>query len=151
MIPPLRDRKEDIPILAGYFLKKYGAASEKAGLSLSRATLQIMGIYTWPGNVRELENVMERAVLICNENMIEPEHLGLDEMELPMTMPAVPDAPSAVPAAQMENMTLREVEKALIIETLNKVQGNRTKASQILGISVRTMRNKLHEYNLEDI
>jgi len=68
-----------------------------------------------------------------------------------MVIPAIQDAPAAISPAQMENMTLREVEKALIIETLNKVQGNRTKASQILGISVRTMRNKLHEYNLEDI
>ena len=151
VIPPLRDRKEDIPILAGYFLKKYGAASEKTGLSLSPAALRLMGIYTWPGNVRELENVMERAVLICDETTIEPEHLGLDETELPMVIPAIQDAPAAISPAQMENMTLREVEKALIIETLNKVQGNRTKASQILGISVRTMRNKLHEYNLEDI
>ncbi|MDI9571111.1 MAG: sigma-54 dependent transcriptional regulator [Pseudomonadota bacterium] len=150
-IPPLRDRKEDIPLLAGYFLKKYGAASEKTGLSLSPAALGQMGAYAWPGNVRELENVMERAVLICDGATIEPEHLGLDGMELPMTEPAIQETPATVPAASMENMTLREVEKALIIETLNKVRGNRTKASQILGISVRTMRNKLHEYNLEDI
>jgi len=150
-IPPLRERKEDIPILANYFLKKYGTAAEKMELTLSGASLHLMNGYAWPGNVRELENVMERAVLICAGATIEPDHLGLGNVDLHFIQPAREEPPVAPPRGHVENMTLREVEKALIIDTLQKVQGNRTKASQILGISVRTMRNKLHEYNLEDI
>jgi len=151
VIPPLRERKEDIPVLANYFLKKYSAANEKTGLDISPAALQLMKSYLWTGNVRELENVMERAVLVCEGSIIDPVHLGL-ETDGTTFAEEVRETATPVPIPETaENMTLREVEKALIIETLNKVQGNRTKASQILGISVRTMRNKLHEYNLEDI
>ena len=151
VIPPLRERKEDIPVLANYFLKKYSAANEKTGLDISPAALQVMKSYFWTGNVRELENVMERAVLVCEGSTIEPVHLGLETDGITFAED-VRETATPVPIPETaENMTLREVEKALIIETLNKVQGNRTKASQILGISVRTMRNKLHEYNLEDI
>ena len=151
VIPPLRERKEDIPVLAHYFLKKYGAASEQTGLAISPAAMRLMSAYPWTGNVRELENVMERAVLVCEGNTVEPVHLGLETGAIALNDPVREEAPPVSLPTAGENMTLREVEKALIIETLQKVQGNRTKASQILGISVRTMRNKLHEYNLEDI
>ncbi|MCX7634542.1 MAG: sigma-54 dependent transcriptional regulator [Syntrophales bacterium] len=148
VIPPLRERKRDIPLLADYFVKKFSLALGKREPLLSRETLELMGSHNWPGNVRELENVMERAVLICDGPVIKPEHLCLDGVSL---LP--PEGQPIRPALNltMEHTTLREMEKALIIETLNKVNGNRTKAAQILGISVRTMRNKIHEYKLEDM
>jgi len=151
VIPPLRERKEDIPVLANYFLKKYSAASEKTGLAISPAAMRLMNAYPWTGNVRELENVMERAVLVCEGRTVEPVHLGIETGGVAFTDEVREPAPLVTVPVAAENRTLREVEKALIIETLNKMQGNRTKASQILGISVRTMRNKLHEYNLEDV
>ena len=154
VIPPLRERKEDIPVLAEHFVKKFSFFSGKDRPSLSRETLEFMKAYDWPGNVRELENVMERAVLVCEGPVIRPEHLGLDgTFAPPLDTSETEDTPSRLPEALTAggNMTLRDLEKAVIIDTLNRVGGNRTKASQILGISVRTMRNKLHEYRLEDL
>lgn len=107
--------------------------------------------YPWPGNVRELENVMERAVLVCNSGLITPEHLSLEDgLGARKAVPAGKTAQAAAdPTMAGEDKTLRDMEKTIIFDTLNKVQGNRTKASKILGISVRTMRNKLHEYGFD--
>lgn len=148
VIPPLRERKTDIPLLAEYFVKKFALALGKEEAAISREALDLLKAHDWLGNVRELENVMERAVLICDGPVIKADHLCMEGVFLSVLEEE--SRPPATPS-QRENITLREMEKALIIETLNKVQGNRTKASQILGISVRTMRNKLHEYKLDDI
>lgn len=145
-IPPLRERGRDIALLVEHFLNKYSHINERQKPELTSESFALMQNYPWPGNVRELENVMERAVLVCNSNLITPEHLSLE-----YAMGAI----TAVPAGNVghavagEDQTLRDMEKCLIFDTLNKVQGNRTKASKILGISVRTMRNKLHEYGCD--
>ena len=145
-IPPLRERGNDISLLAKYFLSKYSEINERPLPVLTRESEAVMQNYPWPGNVRELENVMERAVLVCNSDLILPEDLCLD------------GAVGRVPAVTVENSsrspngedkTLKDMEKSLIFDTLSKVQNNRTKASRILGISVRTMRNKLHEYGCD--
>jgi DNA-binding NtrC family response regulator len=104
----------------------------------------LLNNYAWTGNVRELENVIERAVLMADKGPIRPEHLCLegDEGE-----PLETDL-SSVP---LKGPTLWEVEKNLIFDTLKEVNGNKTKASRILGISVRTMRNKLHEYKMTNL
>ena len=102
----------------------------------------------WPGNVRELENVMERAVLVCGEGSISEENLFLEGEERSQVIESsqgVEPSVSAVAAGQ----TLRDMEKNLIFETLKEVKGNKTKASKLLGISVRTMRNKLNEYKID--
>jgi len=142
-IPPLRERGEDVVLLSNHFLKKY---SEINGISRSVLTdeaLHCLKTYHWPGNVRELENVIERAVLMANGAPIGREHLFLDGEEKVST-----------PRIDVETKpfggTLRDMERTLILDTLNRVRGNKTKAAQILGISVRTIRNKLHEYALED-
>jgi two-component system response regulator FlrC len=140
-VPSLRERKGDIIHLAGHFLQKFGARFGKPAITLSGEARRAITGYSWPGNVRELENVIERAVLICSENEIFPYHLSLDGDS---PGPAGPDiADQEIP---IKNGTLQEMERRLIFDTLKEVNGNKTRASQILGISVRTMRNKLNEY-----
>ncbi len=144
-IPPLRERRRDIPLLAEHFLKKYAHINEKGALQLSPAALALLESYPWPGNVRELENIVERAVLFSEGEAVLPEHLGLEREEGEIDVPIL--APVAHSPAANPGLTLKDMERTLIFETMSRVKGNKTKASKILGISVRTMRNKLHEYN----
>src|SRR5512136_2845958 len=147
-VPPLRERKVDIAILAEHFLAKYAAENGKRKPALAVDTLAALAAYPWPGNVRELENVIERAVLVCQGNAMLPGHLALVGVETDAGGDAHPaGAPPPLPADAPA--TLRDMEKNLIFSTLKQVKGNKTKASEILGISVRTMRNKLNEYKLE--
>jgi transcriptional regulator with PAS, ATPase and Fis domain len=119
-IPPLRERPGDIPLLAEHFLAKNGA---------------------WKGNIRELENTIERAVLIGRGPKLMPEHLILD---------SVASGDQSRPAFPMKaGVTVREMEKQLINKTLEEVDDNRTRAAELLGISIRTLRNKLREYKDE--
>jgi two-component system response regulator FlrC len=150
VIPALRERRDDIPLLADHFLKKYAQANDAKKPDLSPQAIDALLAHDWPGNVRELENTMERAVLICDNNIIQPGHLFL-EGDLLKETPECMSGPQESVKLHMDttNMTLKDVEKALIYETLTKVDGNKSKASRLLGISVRTMRNKLHEYQLE--
>jgi len=155
LIPPLRERKGDVNLLAEHFIKKYSQVNEKKEPILTAAAHEALKGYCWPGNVRELENVMERAVLMCSGESISVEHLFLEK---------VPDTASVKKTAQEEEIfvandyqqaektsTLYDMEKNMIFDTLNRVNWNKTKASKILGISVRTMRNKLHEYGINDL
>ncbi|MBW2632321.1 MAG: sigma-54-dependent Fis family transcriptional regulator, partial [Deltaproteobacteria bacterium] len=138
-IPPLRERRDDIVFLCECFLEKYSRLGGTVMPALSKITEQMLEGYGWPGNVRELENVIERAVLLSGGETILPEHLYLENEGEANGQPALEPAVS-------EGTTLKEAEKRLIFKTLEKVKGNRTKASEILGISVRTIRNKLNEY-----
>ena len=140
-IPPLRDRIEDIVLLSEYFIKKYSRINEKPPLRLSEKALAALTAYPWPGNVRELENAMERAVLICDQNEIFARHLFLENPQ-----PEKNADPGIAIRRAETGTTLHDMEKNLIYETLSRVHGNKTQASKILGISVRTMRNKLNEY-----
>ncbi|MEA3486406.1 MAG: sigma-54 dependent transcriptional regulator [Thermodesulfobacteriota bacterium] len=136
-IPPLRERRDDINFLCEYFLEKYSKLGGTTMPALSKEVEQMLENYRWPGNVRELENVIERAVLLSGGETILPEHLYLEGEKS--------GQPAVKPVAS-KDITLKETEKRLIFETLEKVEGNKTKASEILGISVRTIRNKLNEY-----
>ena len=147
-VPPLRERKGDIPVLAEHFLSKYAAENGKRKPALPGDTLAALAAYPWPGNVRELENVIERAVLVCQGSALLPGHLALDCGETTAGDPVSP-AEASPPCSADAPATLRDMEKNLIFSTLKQVKGNKTKASEILGISVRTMRNKLNEYKLE--
>ncbi|MCL2670058.1 MAG: sigma-54 dependent transcriptional regulator [Syntrophaceae bacterium] len=147
-IPPLRERSGDVLYLTQYFLEKYGREKGMKKPSLSDRAAGIIKAYHFPGNVRELENVIERAVLINDGDCIAPEALYLDQEE---TAPAV-SAPGPVPNVSLERgspseaMALKDVERNLIRDTLASVAGNKTKAAKILGISVRTLWNKIQEY-----
>jgi DNA-binding NtrC family response regulator len=142
-IPPLRNRMSDIHLLSNYFLRKYSELIGKKP-ALTDEAEALLKSYTWPGNVRELENVIERAVLIADRGAVQPEHLHLEKDERVYV-----EVDSAT--VSLKGSTLWEMEKNLIVETLKEVNGNKTKASKILGISVRTMRNKLHEYKLSNL
>ena len=143
-IPPLRSRDGDIPLLNEFFLRKYGELAGTGDPALSDEAAALLRNYEWPGNVRELENVIERAVLMADGGPIRPEHLCLER--------GGGDAADAdLSNVSLKGSTLWEAEKTLIFETLKEVKGNKTKASKILGISVRTMRNKLHEYKMTNL
>ncbi|WP_022701519.1 sigma-54-dependent transcriptional regulator FlbD [Oceanicaulis alexandrii] len=150
-IPPLRDRPEDTLALADHFLKKYAKANGVDYRPLSDAAKTQVVARAWKGNVRELENAMHRAVLLAIGSQIEPEAIRLpDGSPLPASAGGSSVARQAAQAADeainLVGKTVAEVEKDLILDTLDHCLGNRTHAANILGISIRTLRNKLKLY-----
>jgi DNA-binding NtrC family response regulator len=138
-LPPLRERREDIIPLARFFLEKHAAFNHEPIKTLSMEMERTLREREWPGNVRELENLMERAVLLVEGEVIHEADLN--------AMSGV--AKEALPLAEGSDfkvVPLREMEKQLIFRALENHRGNRTHAAEILGISVRTLRNKLNEY-----
>jgi len=150
-IPPLRERPTDILELAQHFAKKYANAN---GVPLRPISVQARGVLTtnrWPGNVRELENTMHRAVLMAQGDEIGPDAILTpdgDRLDGPKTQAAVAHATFAAEQVTraLVGRTVADVERDLILETLKHCLGNRTHAANILGISIRTLRNKLNEY-----
>ncbi|WP_297802032.1 sigma-54 dependent transcriptional regulator, partial [uncultured Brevundimonas sp.] len=160
-IPSLRERPGDIAVLADHFVKKYAAANGMPVKPIAAAAVRAITSHPWHGNVRELENAMHRAVLLS----VGPE-IDVDAIRLPDGRPLLGGASASAPAttaydpgvagkaAQMADavtrsfvgQTVAEMEKTLILDTLNHCLGNRTHAANILGISIRTLRNKLNEY-----
>jgi DNA-binding NtrC family response regulator len=134
-IPPLRERKEDIKPLAAYFLVKYGRKISKSIKALDPQAEQILLDYDWPGNVRELENVIERAVILCETDTITAEDIAVTGGKLPEGIPHV------MPQ-------LQEVEKNYILSVLEKTGGNQTRASKLLGLDRKTLYLKLKKYNI---
>lgn len=126
VVPPLRERREDIPVLVGHFLKKFAKAMD---VSVSDEAMEFLKGRNWKGNVRELENVIARACILSDYSQIKLSHVK-DEEERKEIKPS----------------SVREMEMKLILETLTSLDGNRTRAASILGITVRTLRNKLNEY-----
>lgn len=147
-LPPLRDRKGDVPLLADYFVKRHATKNGRPAATMSPESMEVLCHYNWRGNVRELENVMERALLLCNGAEIQAQHLLMSTGAPPAQ---VGGAKSAVPGAGGLNiavgMSMAEAEEKLIFETLRQLGGNRTQAAKVLSISVRTLRNKLNEYS----
>jgi DNA-binding NtrC family response regulator len=144
-----------VVLLAEHFIRKYSQVNEKKEPLLTDESKASLKGYSWPGNVRELENIIERAVLICNETLLTPQYLFLDKDQNRSTKESVATTNQLEVDDQNvkendKNETLYDMEKSMIFDTLNKVDWNKTKASKILGISVRTMRNKLHEYGIVD-
>ncbi|MEE9911267.1 MAG: sigma-54 dependent transcriptional regulator [Deltaproteobacteria bacterium] len=153
IVPPLRERNGDVIILAEHFIKKYSEVNEKKEPVLTAEAKASLQAYSWPGNVRELENVIERAVLICSNDQITSSNLFMEKNESSgnrQTMQNDDETKSCQEIDGGQKNTLYEMEKNMIFDTLNKVNWNKTKASKILGISVRTMRNKLNEYGIKD-
>ncbi|HWT83637.1 MAG TPA: sigma-54 dependent transcriptional regulator [Candidatus Methylomirabilis sp.] len=140
-LPPLRERKEDIPLLVEHFLAKFNRQSKRPLRGLSPRTLQTLLRYGWPGNVRELENCLERAAVMAEGELLDVPDLA------PLLHPAAPAPPGPPPlaAAALEPQRLKDAERALILQTLQSVQGNRTRAAELLGISLRGLYYKLKE------
>jgi two-component system response regulator FlrC len=135
-LPPLRERTDDIELLAQYFLKQFAEIHGKPMHSLSENALSWLKKQEWRGNVRELKNTIERAVLISSERVLTLQDFGSEELV----------NPEENLAEDSSTLSLRNMEKKLIFRALEKTNGNRTHAAKILGISIRTLRNKLSEY-----
>ena len=151
-LPPLRERPGDVLALAEFFVRKYAAANGMPERALSAEAKRRLAIHRWPGNVRELENAMHRAVLLASGPEIEESAIRLpDGQPLSGGDPLARTAQAASFAAEgatrgFVGQTVATMEQQLIIETLEHCLGNRTHAANILGISIRTLRNKLKEY-----
>ncbi len=140
-LPPLRDRDGDIPLLAEHFVDRYCRENSRPLKRFSAEALDLMSGYAWPGNVRELQNVIERAVVLDADEEIQPEHLafrhvGSGEDETDEIVDAVGN-------------TVAEMERRLILRTLEALGGNRGRTADMLQISVRTLRNKLNQYRTQ--
>jgi DNA-binding NtrC family response regulator len=133
-LPPLRDRPEDIPHLAHHFVDKHRAACGVLVREISEAALRHLTSWPWPGNVRQLENCIQRALLLCPGRMLQPSHFHVD----PVLVPPPPG-----------NHTRAEMERRLILATLERVGGNQARAAEALEISARTIRNRLRQYRQE--
>jgi DNA-binding NtrC family response regulator len=149
-IPPLRERPADIIELAQFFVNKYAEANGVPVRPLSAEARRALCLHRWPGNVRELENTIHRAVLLAAgpeigvEGILTPDGARLDQARSGVAAHAAFAAEQVTRA--LVGRTVAEVERDLILQTLKHCLGNRTHAANILGISIRTLRNKLNEY-----
>ncbi len=143
VLPPLRSRLHDIKPLSQHFLRQFANMYNKPIPILHDKALQALMQHTWEGNVRELENCMHRAFLMAVEGVIYPEQLGIGGLT------ALSQHMTTQPLDVKAGMSIRHMERALIEQTLEHVQNNRTEAAKLLGISIRTLRNKLKEYQTE--
>lgn len=139
-LPALKERKEDLPLLAQYLVTKLAAKHGRPARFLSPAALEVLQFHAWPGNVRELRNVIERAVIICSGEQIERHHFApypIDQRERLRNEDTI-TLPVGTP--------IEEVERQMIMRTLQKTKNNKTRAAELLGISLKTLHNKLNLY-----
>ena len=136
-LPPLRVRKDDLSLLMQSFLAEFNERNKKSVSAIDPAAMRILEQYNWPGNVREVRNVIERAVILSSGEFVEPKHLP----------PLVTDSPDVVkPTMELEpGTTVEEAERRLILMTLEHTRDNKTRAAEILGISLKTLHNKLNK------
>ena len=140
-VPPARERREDISLLADFFLKRYAKRNKRIIKGFTPRAMDLLMRYEWPGNVRELENIVERAVIMARGEMITP-------AEFPDILQQLDPDVKATYVDLSTGRTLKDVEKDMIIRTLEETNGNRTHAAKILGISRRTLQLKLKEYGI---
>jgi len=157
-LPPLRERKDDIERLAEYFIERFSRQYDKDVKKMSKLSCQRFGEYGWPGNIREMENLVERAVLLSLTEELEPWDFWDEEtdgagLDISPTYSTESESFSSVMAegANGGMTSLRDVERQMIMQALQKTDDNRTHAAKMLGISVRTLRNKLHEYRSQGL
>ncbi|MCL5126653.1 MAG: sigma-54 dependent transcriptional regulator, partial [Deltaproteobacteria bacterium] len=143
-LPPLRERKEDIPLLIEHFLKIYNEKNGRRLKGFHPRALDAMMRYSWPGNIRELENVVERAVILTRD-----EYVSLPELPGSIAQAVGEPLPWRTHEGIHPGITIREVEKELILVTLEHNDGNRTRSAAELGITRRTLQNKLKEYGID--
>jgi nitrogen regulation protein NR(I) len=161
-LPPLRERRDDIPQLAKYFLKKFNKELDKDIVDINPKAMEQLVGYNWPGNVRQLENVIKRACVLCKGAYILPGELSLDLKEvtkikaeekrdeegLEKLLDDLYNKISTIPKEDREDI-MPLIEKALIIRTLKETNGNQSQAAQILGINRNTLRNKIEKYGIK--
>ena len=140
-LPPLRERKDDLQLLIRAFIDEFNTRDHRAVKAVSPAAMKLLEQYEWPGNVRELRNVIERATILAKGDLIEPHHLP--------ALGAVPPPAAPAPSAGLTiapGMTVDEAEQKLIMATLDAAGGNKTRAAEMLGISLKTLHNKLNRF-----
>ncbi len=140
-LPPLRERSDDIELLTHYFLKAFAEEYKRPVQTVAEEAMAWMKRQEWRGNVRELKNLMERAILMSPGNVLELKDLSPDSETTPL-----PERDGKTTDLALPPLSLREMEEKLILRALEKTNGNRTHAAKMLGISIRTLRNKLNEY-----
>jgi DNA-binding NtrC family response regulator len=138
-LPPLRERREDIPLLLQAFIEEFNAKYQRHIKAVDEAAQQLLLGHSWPGNVRELRNVIERAVITCQDELITRAHL-------PPAFAGQPRVESPDAITLSVGTTVEDAEKALILKTLASVDNNKTRAAEVLGISLKTLHNKLRRY-----
>ncbi len=158
-IPPLRERSSEIPALAAFFLERAAKRAGRTPPKLGPDVLTMLASHSWPGNIRELKNAMDRAVTLCQEGTLRPEHVSLEsavsvleETAVPATSTRNTPLPTEPPALQQTGRLIRTdpaTEKTLLMDALERTGGNQSKASTILGISRRTLINRMDEYGLK--
>jgi DNA-binding NtrC family response regulator len=137
-LPPLRERREDIPLLVQAFLAEFNDRYSKNVRAASQETMRLLETHAWPGNVRELRNVIERSTIIADGEFIEPRHL-------PASLHSPKSTFDVAPSVSFKpGVTVDEAERQLIVLTLEHTGNNKTKAADILGISLKTLHNKLN-------
>jgi len=146
-IPLLRERAEDIPMLAEFFLNKYCAELKTPLKTVSAEALEMMVEYPWKGNVRELENTIERAIILCDGKVIMPEHIALRPLAFESYMKNLP-MDGALEDAAREALRIAETQR--IIKALKETKGNKSRASEILQVSYKTLLTKIKEYHIEE-
>lgn len=146
-LPPLRERKEDIPQLVTYFIKKYATHQRVSVNSISPETLNLLLSYNWPGNIRELENVIEHAVAFCTSETIIPKNLPGNLLERETPSGIFPIELSTIDSIDLQE-TLSEAERKLLFWAYQKTNGNQVRMSEILRIPRTTLQNKLVKYNI---
>jgi DNA-binding NtrC family response regulator len=140
-LPTLRDRKEDLPLLIQAFINEFNQRNQRSIAGVDHQAMRLLESYQWPGNVRELRNVIERATILAPGPFIEIAHL-------PPVLTAEPGPVSQPPVALAPGTTVEEAERRLIMMTLQHTRDNKTRAAEILGISLKTLHNKLNKLRL---
>jgi DNA-binding NtrC family response regulator len=138
----LRERLEDIPALIEHFIDRYNAENNRSAKRITDRVLHLFENYSWPGNVRELENYIERAVVVAKSDTLTPEDFPAE-----LFIGGARNQPETI----RSGATIREMERSLILKTLEDQGGNQTRAADLLGISTRTLRNKLYEYGVKAV
>ena len=142
-LPPLRERREDIPLLVQSFLTEFNKTNAKAIRAVDQDAMYLLERYPWPGNIRELRNVIERATILADSEFIEPKHL-------PPTL--ISRGEESLPTMTISpGTTVDEAERRLIVLTLEHTRNNKTRAAEILGISLKTLHNKLNRMKDEGL
>lgn len=147
-LPPLRQRKSDIPLLVQHFLKHYSREFNKPGLKLGARTLERLNSYDWPGNVRELQNCIERAAILAVDEVIYPEHIAVMSIQDIQEI----DLEEFVLQGSLQdavNGARREIERRMIVQSLKATGWNRSQSARELGVNYKTLLNKIKEYKLE--
>jgi DNA-binding NtrC family response regulator len=140
-LPPLRDRREDLPLLIQSFIAEFNTRNQRSVVGVDQEAMRMLEQYSWPGNVRELRNVIERATILASGPFIEPKHL-------PPVLVHEPQATQQPQVALAPGTTVEEAERRLILMTLEHTRDNKTRAAEILGISLKTLHNKLNKLRL---